>query len=80
MTYFSYIKKYIKFKTSLFIVANCNTLEKCYVNCFSKSRKNIREMLQTTLFNSCVQSALPFFVLYINGAFLLKKLLDIYLH
>ena len=30
------------------------------------------------LFNPCLQSSLPFFVLQIRGAFLLTKLLNIY--
>ena len=37
---------------------------------FLKRREKIRETLQTTFFNPCVQSALPFFVLQINSAFL----------
>ena len=46
---------------SLFIVANCNILEKYYIKYSFKSLEKIRETLQTTIFNPCVKNALPFF-------------------
>ena len=62
-------KKYIKSKIILFIMANCSILEKYYIKYSSNSRENIGETLHATLFNSCVQSLLLFFVIHINGAF-----------